>query len=293
MDTSASLQGWIQPSPTASSTELDGETVILDLEHNRYVGLNHVGTRVWDLIQEGTTFANMKVHLAREYEKSSDQIEQDLLNLLARLREEGLIQVRTENEKKEESPAPSSSSLEDRRCVSPIAKERPIDPAQIEAIVAIPPWKATASQSGSRWIRPWSDWWMLLRAMVLTVLIRGTLSVCRLRTVTQGLRSLAHWLPQWKDPTARYCERAAWAANAVGHRFLPSRPCLTQALVLQYLLLRRGDDSTELRIGVTKGEDGELLAHAWVERGHRVLIGGTASPSRYKPLDGVAEKIGA
>ena len=143
------------------------------------------------------------------------------------------------------------------------------------------------------WARSWSDCWMLFRAVALTVLIRVALSTWSFRSVVKVLRRVAKRLPQWREVTPAYRERAAWAANAVGHRFLPNRPCLTQALVLQCLLLRRGDDSTELRIGVAKGDNDELLAHAWVERGHRVLIGGTTSPSRYKSLDGVDEKINA
>jgi len=86
--------------------------------------------------------------------------------------------------------------------------------------------------------------------------------------------------------------RAAWAARAVGRRFLPERPCLTQALVLQYLLLRRGDDSTELHIGVTKTDE-ELQAHAWVERSGRVLIGGTEAPGKYERFSDLEEKIQA
>lgn len=79
--------------------------------------------------------------------------------------------------------------------------------------------------------------------------------------------------------------RAAWAAHAVGRRLLPERPCLTQALVLQYLLLRRGDDSAELHVGVTKSDEEELQAHAWIERDGRVLIGGTNAPKKYERFD--------
>jgi len=79
----------------------------------------------------------------------------------------------------------------------------------------------------------------------------------------------------------------------VGRRLLPERPCLTQALVLQYLLLRRGDDAAELHIGVAKGEDGTLQAHAWVERGGRVLIGGENAPGMYERFEDLGEKIEA
>lgn len=87
--------------------------------------------------------------------------------------------------------------------------------------------------------------------------------------------------------------RAAWAAHAIGRRFLPERPCLTQALVLQYLLLRRGDDAAELHIGVTKDKEGALQAHAWVERKGRVLIGGKNAPKTYERFEDLGEKMEA
>lgn len=142
------------------------------------------------------------------------------------------------------------------------------------------------------WRRPWADWWVLVQAMTLTVLVRTGLAACSLDRVVRNLRRVARGLPQWTPLTPVYRERAAWAANAVGYRFLPERPCLTQALVLQYLLLRRGDHSAKLHIGVTK-HDGELRAHAWVERDGKVLIGGTASPHKYERFRDLDEKIGS
>ena len=135
------------------------------------------------------------------------------------------------------------------------------------------------------WRHPWRNWWMLFRAGGLTVLMWIGLSIFSLSRVRKGLRRTAAWLPQRDSSTPRYRMRTAWAAQAVGRRLLPEGPCLTQALVLQYLLLRRGDDSTELHIGVTKSDEEGLQAHAWVERDGRVLIGGTDAPRKYERFD--------
>jgi len=43
--------------------------------------------------------------------------------------------------------------------------------------------------------------------------------------------------------------------SAVGRRLLPERPCSTQALFLQYLLLRPGANSSVLKIEISKGSD--------------------------------------
>lgn len=111
--------------------------------------------------------------------------------------------------------------------------------------------------------------------------------------MTRILQRVGAGLPQWSAATPRYRIRAAWAAHAVGQRLLPERPCLTQALVLQYLLLRRGDDEAELHIGVTKDEDTGLQAHAWVEHSGRVLIGGAGAPDTYERFEDLGAKLGA
>lgn len=102
---------------------------------------------------------------------------------------------------------------------------------------------------------------------------------------------MARTMPHWADASPRHRERAAWAAGAVGRRLLPDRPCLTQAIVLQYVLLRRGDDDAKLRLGVTRGDDATLQAHAWIERDGEILIGGAASPSAYVQFGDVEETL--
>ncbi len=140
------------------------------------------------------------------------------------------------------------------------------------------------------WRHPWRNWWMLARAMALTVVVRAGLSIWPLGRLTRSLRRTALRLSCQGESTPLYRRRAAWAAHAVGRRFLPERPCLTQALVLQYLLLRRGDDDADLHIGVAKNEDG-FQAHAWVERNGQVLIGGANSPQEYKRFGDLARKM--
>ena len=141
------------------------------------------------------------------------------------------------------------------------------------------------------WRQPWQNWWMLFRAGGLTVLVRASLAVFSLKRVTRGLRRTADGLPHWSPPTSTYRRRAVWAARVAGRRLLPEGPCLTQALVLQYLLRRRGDESSQLHIGVAKQDDEGLRAHAWVERDGRVLIGGADAPEKYERLGNISQKI--
>jgi len=73
---------------------------------------------------------------------------------------------------------------------------------------------------------------------------------------------------------------AVWTAS----RYVPAATCLTQALATQVLLGRRRQPAC-LRVGVAKGEDGQLQAHAWVESDGAVIIGGSESElGQYTPL---------
>jgi hypothetical protein len=57
--------------------------------------------------------------------------------------------------------------------------------------------------------------------------------------------------------------RAARCVTAAASRLAPGDTCLSQALVLWWLLRRRGLDC-HLRLGVRKDSD-RLMAHAWIE----------------------------
>lgn len=137
----------------------------------------------------------------------------------------------------------------------------------------------------------WRERGILLYAGVLSVVVRAGLSVFSLKQVARGLCCAATRLPRRKVLTPTYRSQAVWAARTAGRWLLPGGPCLTQALVLQYLLLRRGEASTRLHIGVARGSEDDLQAHAWVEKDGRVLIGGAASPNSYERFGELGTKI--
>ena len=73
------------------SQEVNGETVLLDLEGESYFGLNEVGTRIWQLLQSEQTVAETLNTLSDEYDVSRKQLESDVSELLTRLTEAGLV----------------------------------------------------------------------------------------------------------------------------------------------------------------------------------------------------------
>ena len=76
------------------SSDLGGEVAILDLQGGTYYGLDAVGARVWELIQEPRTIEAIRDTLVSEYEVESDRCESDVIALIQRLVEEGLAEVR-------------------------------------------------------------------------------------------------------------------------------------------------------------------------------------------------------
>jgi len=76
------------------SSDLGGETAILDLKAGIYYGLDDVGARVWNLIQAPRNVSDIRDMLLEEYDVAPERCERDLLALLQRLVDEGLVEVR-------------------------------------------------------------------------------------------------------------------------------------------------------------------------------------------------------
>ena len=76
------------------SSFLDEEAVILHLKSGIYYGLNPLGARIWELVQESTVVRDVKDTLLQEYVVSADRCQRYLLSLLEELRAARLIEVR-------------------------------------------------------------------------------------------------------------------------------------------------------------------------------------------------------
>ena len=76
-----------------ASCELAGEAVILNLESGKYHGLNPVGSRVWELVQEPRAIAELRDQLLTEYEVTHERMTSDLLAVRDQMKAAGLIAV--------------------------------------------------------------------------------------------------------------------------------------------------------------------------------------------------------
>jgi Coenzyme PQQ synthesis protein D (PqqD) len=93
LESRLSLSSIVTAVPEQVSCPLGEESAILNLKNTVYYGLNPVGTRVWNLLQQPRSIGELRDALMDEYDVEADRCEGDLLDLLEKMRAEGLIQV--------------------------------------------------------------------------------------------------------------------------------------------------------------------------------------------------------
>lgn len=74
-------------------SDLEGESVILNLKSERYYGLDNVGTRFLTLLSTSESIEQAFEALLAEYDVEADTLRVDLTNLLVDLREQGLVEI--------------------------------------------------------------------------------------------------------------------------------------------------------------------------------------------------------
>jgi hypothetical protein len=123
-----------------------------------------------------------------------------------------------------------------------------------------------------------------LAKQILLLEAFGTVAANRVRLSIFAASTIRERTPKPKRPSVQSTYQLEEIADAVqtAARYVPRATCLTQALALQSMLTRHGHPSS-LHIGVEKEQGRPFGAHAWVQSGERILIGGGQS-ERYAPL---------
>ena len=81
----------IEISSEVLTQEVGGETVILDLKSESYFGLDEVGTRIWQLLQEQDDIQAITATMLNEYDVEEKQLEKDIQDLLTQLNKAGIV----------------------------------------------------------------------------------------------------------------------------------------------------------------------------------------------------------
>lgn len=79
--------------PQVMARTVGDETVILDLACGTYYGLDPVGARIWQLLSDGQTLAQVRDVMLAEYDVSIEDLERDLNRLLHELSDKNLVNL--------------------------------------------------------------------------------------------------------------------------------------------------------------------------------------------------------
>jgi hypothetical protein len=89
--TALSLSSTIRLNENVVFRSVDGEGVVIDPAGGTYFGLGTVGTRIWGLLQDQRSLAEIVEALTLEFECSERQCTDDLLEFLSDLAGRGLV----------------------------------------------------------------------------------------------------------------------------------------------------------------------------------------------------------
>ncbi len=89
-----SLDSVVVAAPRQVSSVIGEETVILELEQGVYFSLADAGSRVWQLLRDPRSVAELRDAIVSEYDVDAGTAAHDLLSLLADMLDRGLVEVR-------------------------------------------------------------------------------------------------------------------------------------------------------------------------------------------------------
>jgi len=94
-DVRIDLASVVVPVEQQVSAELDEEIVLLNMNDNRYYGLNGMGAFIWRSLEKSDNVSTIVEDVLGSYEVSREHCEEDVLVFLRELSEAGLIRVVT------------------------------------------------------------------------------------------------------------------------------------------------------------------------------------------------------
>lgn len=75
------------------TSEIDGEILMMNIEHGRYSSLNNIGSDIWRRIDPPCTFADLVERLVGDYDADHATVAKDVRALLTRMLERDVIRL--------------------------------------------------------------------------------------------------------------------------------------------------------------------------------------------------------
>lgn len=93
MNKDLNLNSIIVKNDSLISSKLDEGLVMMSLENNSYYGLDEIGKRVWEIIEDKISVQDLINILTNEYNVSNEECQKDIMELLKQLKKEDMILV--------------------------------------------------------------------------------------------------------------------------------------------------------------------------------------------------------
>jgi len=75
------------------SNQIDGETILLSIENGEYYGMENIGSRIWELLENPVSIQNILKYLLDEFDVSKEQCTIDTLKFVNKLIDKNLINI--------------------------------------------------------------------------------------------------------------------------------------------------------------------------------------------------------
>jgi len=121
----------------------------------------------------------------------------------------------------------------------------------------------------------WGERFLLLEAFYYLGWARFTLLRVPFKQIAPrlGKQLKKEEIPNLDTPPIKLANQVGWAVDIMSRRTPWESACLAQAMAGKFMLRRRGLSSL-LYLGTKKDEFGEFIAHAWLQNGNKILLGG-------------------
>lgn len=86
----------VKLSPNALFQDLDGEAVLLNLDSERYFGLDDIGVRFWQLLETTGSLDEVVAQALLEFDVDEATLRRDLTVFLSELQQAGLVMASAE-----------------------------------------------------------------------------------------------------------------------------------------------------------------------------------------------------
>lgn len=84
----------ISRNPDIIHTDMDGETVMMNIEQGGYYGLDKTATTIWEMLEDDLTVAQICDRLCEKYDVETQQCQTDTLPFIQDMAEHHVILVR-------------------------------------------------------------------------------------------------------------------------------------------------------------------------------------------------------